>query len=207
MTDTPPSTSAPISRGKLLIGGAAAVIVAAGIVVAFVLPAEYGIDPTGIGKATGLVKIADSAGNEELERGMKRTGVLTLSEGTLPAEPGTKDHWEITLGAYESVEFKYELAQGKAMVFTWSATAPLRYDMHSHPHEGGTALTESYGIGTAQKQHGRYVAAFTGIHGWYWQNRTLEPVKLTLDTTGAVEHSTVFDSAGEHARPLSAAAN
>lgn len=206
MTDQTPSTAPSSSKKKLLIGGAGALVVAAGIFVAFVLPAEFGIDPTGIGKATGLVQIADSAGNAELERGMKRSGVLTLSDDAPTPEPGTTDSWEIELGPYESVEFKYEIAQGKAMAFTWKASAPLRYDMHSHPFDGGPDLTESYGIGTAQTQHGRYVAPFTGIHGWYWQNRTLDTVKLTLNTTGAVEHSTVFDSAGEHARPLSASA-
>ncbi len=205
MTEQPPSTASSSStKKKLLIGGAGALVVAAGIFVAFVLPAEFGIDPTGIGKATGLVQIADSAGNAELERGMKRSGVLTLSDSAPAPEPGTTDRWEIDLGPYESVEFKYEIAQGKAMTFTWEASAPLRYDMHSHPFDGGTDITESYGIGTAQTQHGRYVAPFTGIHGWYWQNRTLDTVKLVLNATGAVEHSTVFDSAGEHARPLSA---
>ncbi len=188
-----------------MLGGAGALVLVAGIVVAFVLPAEFGIDPTGIGKATGLIQIADSGSNAELERGRKRTGVLTLSDSALAPEPGTSDRWEIELGPYEAIEFKYEIAQGKAMVFTWQASAPLRYDLHAHPFEGGTDLTESYGVGTAQTQHGRYVAPFTGIHGWYWQNRTLDKVKLTLDATGAVEDSTVFDAAGEHARPLSAA--
>ncbi len=75
--------------------------------------------------------------------------------------------------------------------------------MHAHPFQGGTALTESYGVGTAPQMQGRYVAAFTGIHGWYWQNRSMAPVKLTLDASGAITESTVFDSTGEHKRPLS----
>ena len=201
MTDV--QKPAPVSKKKLLIGGAAALVIAAGVVVCVVLPAEYGIDPTGVGAATGLVKIASPDTSAELVRGMKRTGVLTLGDTALPAEAGKSDTWEIQLAPYESVEFKYTIEQGKPMAFTWSATAPLRYDMHSHPFDGGTDLTESYGIGTAQTMHGRYVAAFTGIHGWYWQNRTLEPVKLTLNASGGITESTIFDSTGEHKRPLS----
>ncbi|MBO9670258.1 MAG: hypothetical protein J7485_07065 [Sphingobium sp.] len=203
MTDESPNSPAPapLSKKKLLIGGAAAVIVAVGITVCFVLPAQYGIDPTGVGAATGLIQIADAANSPELARGAKRSGVLTLGESA--AEPGKTDRWEVELGPYEAIEFKYTLEEGKAMTFKWSATAPLRYDMHAHPFQGGTALTESYGVGTAQTMQGRYVAAFTGIHGWYWQNRTMDRVKLTLEASGAITESTTFDSLGEHKRPLS----
>jgi hypothetical protein len=201
MTDAPAPAPAPLSKKKLLIGGAAAVIIAAGITVCFVLPAQFGIDPTGVGAATGLIQIADAANSPELARGAKRTGVLTPGESA--AEPGKTDHWEIELGPYEATEFKYTLEEGKAMTFKWSASGPLRYDMHAHPFKGGTALTESYAVGTAPEMKGRYVAAFTGIHGWYWQNRSMEPVKLTLDASGAITESTTFDSTGEHKRPLS----
>lgn len=200
MTDTPP-TPKPLSKKALLIGGAVAIVAAAGITVCFVLPAQFGIDPTGVGAATGLIAIADAANTPELQRGAKRTGVLTLGETA--AEPGAKDHWEIELGPYEATEFKYTIAQGKPMVFAWKASGPLRYDMHAHPFQGGTALTESYSVGTAPELKGRYVAAFSGIHGWYWQNRSMEPVKLVLDASGAITDSTTFDSLGEHKRPLS----
>lgn len=73
---------------------------------------------------------------------------------------------------------------------------------HSHPFVGGTALTESYGVGTAARMRGRYVAAFDGIHGWYWQNRTLEHVTLRLDASGAFTESMIFDSTGERKRPI-----
>lgn len=201
---TEPS-SKPSNR-KLLIGGGVAVVAAAAIAVCFVLPAEFGIDPTGVGKALGLTQIAEPV-NEELERGRKRIGVLTLSETPLAQLPGARDRYEITLPPYQSIEMKYEIAQGQAIVFDWRATAPVHVDMHAHPFEGGTALTESYTIEDAiAGQRGRYVAAFTGIHGWYWQNRTLDDVTVTVDASGAILSSRTFDSAGEHPRELAPAA-
>ncbi len=199
MTDTS-QKPAPLSKKTLLIGGAAALVAAAAIGICFVLPAQFGIDPTGVGAATGLIEIDNAANSPELQRGAKRKGVLTLGESA--PEPGKTDHWEIELGPYEATEFKYTLAAGKAMTFKWSASTPVHYDMHAHPFEGGTALTESYGVGDATEMQGRYVAAFTGIHGWYWQNRTLSPIKLILDASGAITESTIFDSTGEHKRPL-----
>lgn len=189
------------SRRALWIGAAAALAAGGAILVMFVLPAEYGIDPTGVGKATGLIKIAEPD-NIYLERGLKRKGVFTPSDTPPPPEPGAKDHWEFVLAPYEGIELKYVIAEGKPISFFWSATGPLNYDMHAHPFKGGTDLTESYSIEKRDHLGGRYVAAFTGIHGWYWQNRGTQTVRLTLDASGGMTASKIFDPAGEHDRAL-----
>ena len=59
MPDTPPPIHQP-SSGQLLRATVLAVIVASALLVAIVLPAEYGLDPTGIGRATGLFRPAAS---------------------------------------------------------------------------------------------------------------------------------------------------
>ena len=201
MTQTPPP---PPTRRNLLIGSAIAGLGLTAIAVLVVLPAEFGIDPTGFGKASGLIKIAqpDSNTSPELERGARRSGVLTLTEEAPEPEPGRTDRWTYELAPYESVEFKYTVPEGGKVAFHWQASAPLHYDMHAHPFDGGTALTESYGIADAADMKGRYVAAFTGIHGWYWQNRSFETVRLTLDASGAFTASTIFEDGGESERPL-----
>lgn len=199
---TETSMPAPPSRKKLIIGGVIATIAAAGIAVAFVLPAEFGIDPTGIGQMTGLTSISNPTTSPELARGAQRKGVLTLLDQVPAVEPGNRDRWQFELGGYESIEFKYTIPEGERMTFSWQSSQPLHYDMHAHPFEGGVDLTESYRLGDATTLHGRYVAPFTGIHGWYWQNRSLKPVKLILEASGGFSTSTIFDSAGEHARPL-----
>ena len=230
MIDTvSPTPSAP-SRKKLLIGSAAALGIAAIALVVFVLPAEYGIDPTGAGRALGLTELA--GGEEEniyLERGRARTNVLfpleaaaapdeatlreTLAGADIALRPGGQirtDRFEFTLLPYESIELKYDLAEGAPMIFAWKASAPVHVDMHSHPFEGGEELTESFVIeDTLPSQTAVYVAPFDGIHGWYWQNRTLDEVTLTLDAAGQITGSRTFSPAGEQPRPLAdeAAAN
>ena len=192
MTDPTVSAPPPPSRNKLLIGSVAALAVAGVAVVGFVLPAEYGIDPLGIGKALGLTKLSEPGPNEEQIRGSKRVGVLALSEQPPTPEAWT-DRWQITLRPYEAIELKYTLAEKAALDFSWSATAPLYYDMHSHPFEGGDALTETYSLDTRDAMHGRYVAQFTGLHGWYWQNRTMSDVTLTVEAAGPIDGSTLFE--------------
>ena len=203
MTET-----APRSKKPLLIGGVALVAIAAGAVL-FVLPAETGWDPTGVGKALGLVEIADPV-NEEQQRGtarMERETVLELSDAAPAAQPGASDVWEYELPPFEGIEFKYTVPQGGKVAFHWQASGPLHYDMHAHPFDGGTEMTESYSVSEAQAMQGTYTAPFTGIHGWYWQNRSLDTVTLRLEASGAMTTSTIFTSAGELDRPLEGVEN
>lgn len=197
------STAARPSRRNLIIGTGAALVAGAAIVVLFILPAETGIDPTGAGEATGLSKIANPDASLFLERGMKRKGVFTAGDIPLESAPGARDHWEFKLHPYESIELKYVIEKGKPIAFRWSASAPLKYDMHAHPFEGGEAQTESYSIAKADRLAGRYVAPFAGIHGWHWQNRGLETVQLKLDASGDMTGSLLIDGGGEHERKLS----
>ena len=188
------------SRRKPLIWGGVALLAAAAIVVVFVLPAEFGKDPTGLGRALGLDVLSTEGMNEEQIRGSKRTGVLAELPGGTVANP--QDRYTIELAPFESTEFKYTLAEGEQMRFAWTASGPVDYDMHAHPFEGGEELTESYAITKSPSQSGVYTAQFTGIHGWYWQNRTMDNVTLTLDAAGAMSGSTIFDQFGDHPREL-----
>ncbi len=199
--------SARSNRKPLLIGGAV-VAVAAGVVM-FVLPAETGWDPTGVGAATGLVKIAEPD-NPALERGLARMEtqeVLLLSDTAPAAEPGATDVWEHEIAPYDSIEFKYTIPQGARVAFRWEASGPLDYDMHGHPFDGGTDLTESFSISEAQVMQGVFIAPYTGIHGWFWQNRTLDNVTLRLEASGGMTTSTIFSSAGDIDRPLTGVEN
>jgi hypothetical protein len=217
-----PPIALPTGR-QIVKGSAVAAAVAVLAMVFFVLPAELGIDLTGFGEKTGLTGLARSGSgtNIYLERGLKRKNVLfpldaaaKPDEATLRATLAAKsiaiparakfvsDHWEYELLPYDSIEMKYKLAQGQPMIFAWHAPVPVHYDMHSVPDQGGNPATESFAISDAPSQTGVYVAPFTGIHGWFWQNQTLNNVTVTIDATGAFAGAVIFDQAGEHARQL-----
>jgi hypothetical protein len=200
---SPPARS---GRNKLWLFGGLAVSAAA-LVVLFVLPAETGWDPLGTGAATGLDEIANPD-NPELERGMARMEeqeVLALSEAAPEPAAGVADAWEYELAPYESIEFKYTLPEGRSMSFRWEATGPLNYDMHAHPFEGGTELTESYGIDEASAMQGTYTPAFTGEHGWYWDNRSTDTVTLRLTANGPMTTSTIYGGGSAQERPIAGA--
>jgi hypothetical protein len=190
------------SRRTLLLGTGLAVVVGAAVIVLFVLPAETGIDITGFGQSSGVSKMANPQADEALKRGMQHPGALIVSNGPPAPEPGLQDRFTYELAPYEEIELKYVLDQGAPITFSWKADGSLNYDMHAHPFEGGEALTESYAVSRADRQEGRYIASFAGIHGWHWQNRTLSTVRITLDTSGKIKGSKLFGPHGEQDRPL-----
>jgi len=219
-SDTTPPVALPTTR-QVIVGGLIAVAVAAVALVFFVLPAEAGIDLTGFGEKTGLTGLAGEASgvNVYLQRGLKRKN--TLFPLAQDAKPDAKtlratlaplgiavpaklqtDHWSYTLQPYDNIEMKYLLQQGQPMVFAWHASAPVHVDMHSVPDKGGNPATESFVITDAASQTAVYVAPFTGIHGWFWQNQSLEPVTVDIEATGGFTGAVTFDPAGEHPRAL-----
>jgi hypothetical protein len=226
MTQTQPTTPVTLpSARQIAIGSAVAIGVAAVAMVFFILPAELGVDLTGFGEKTGLTGLAQKgpAANIYLERGLKRKNVLfpldaaarpdeaslraTLAAKGITAPADTRfssDHWEYELLPYAGIEMKYRLAQGEPMIFTWRAAVPHQNDMHSVPDQVDDAATESFAIADAPSQTAVYVAPFSGIHGWYWQNQTLDPVTVSVDATGAFTGAVIFDQAGEHPRELAA---
>ena len=57
-TDTPKRADLP-SKGKLIRSTIIAAIAAATLLLTAILPAEYGIDPTGIARVLGLTEMGD----------------------------------------------------------------------------------------------------------------------------------------------------
>lgn len=165
----------------------AALISAALALVLFVLPAEFDTDPTGVGELLGI-------------KGMAGYSVGALS---LQQEPYVQDVREFELGPFESIEYKYALAAGQSLVFAWQAQtlggelSEVVYDFHSE--EAGTDPEDavSFDIGRNSESQGSFVAPFTGIHGWYWENRGSELVTVRLSSSGFYNTAKVYSAAGE----------
>ena len=179
-----PVTVAPAaSRGSIIKASIAALLAAIVIVVAFVLPAEYAIDPLGTGRALGLTRLAEA----EAAPAIGPTGVL------LPQNESHKtDVAEFTLQPKQTVEYKYRLDKDAAMVFSWSATAPVIFDFHTEPEGTASSASQSFLKGEATEGRGSYVAPYNGIHGWYWENTGTAPVTITLRSSGFYYAATEF---------------
>jgi hypothetical protein len=167
-------------------------LVVAGIVLATtVLPAEYGIDPLGTGKALGLTEIS-AGGPTVIVREAAAGGPIAQQAG------GYKiDAIEFSLIPGGSVEYKYRLEKGAPMLYSWVADAPIEFDMHTEPDGKGAEGSDSFEAGTAPSKNGSYTAPYAGIHGWYWHNTTDKLVSIKLTTAGFYSVAKMFDETGK----------
>jgi hypothetical protein len=119
-----------------------------------------------------------------------------------PPTPGALKHHpaafradtvEFTLQPNEGMEYKYRLARDAAFLFSWAASAPVHYELHSVPDGAPSDFAETFDKQDERPgASGSYLAPFTGIHGWYWQNRTERPVTLKLTASGFFTESQEF---------------
>lgn len=177
------------SRRRLLTTTLVAVAVAVVILTTIVLPAEYGVDPTRVGRLLGLTSMGQA----------KSVAASSGAAGVAPAEGDTSvmhDHkrkWfsgrvEIEVVGREELEYKAALAKGEPLLYEWTVSGgPLYFEFHGEPTEGEwpEGFYQSYQIGEASEaEAGSFVAPFTGNHGWYWRNESNNTVTITLQAAG-----------------------
>tara|TARA_R110002167_G_scaffold108191_1_gene276336 strand:- start:1308 stop:1967 length:660 start_codon:yes stop_codon:yes gene_type:complete len=208
-TNQPADVQLP-SSFQLLKSTAIAAVVAMLLLLVIVMPAEYGIDPTGVGSVTGLKRMGEIKVLLAEEAAQDEEALLNAINGTAPTPPAEvvqivspsstvvaeiaepplangerSDEMQVTLAPDAATEVKVTLAKGKSVQFSWESNGgAVNFDTH-----GDSAALEinyfSYDKGTEQSQSGTVEAAFDGHHGWYWRNRTDTAVTITLRTTGA----------------------
>lgn len=153
---------------RIVVASLGAAAFAAVALFGAVLPAEFGYDPLGAGRVLGLT-------------GLSRDATAVLA----PRENGfATDERRWVLSPFESFEYKYRLEEGDAMLYDWGASAPLLHELHGEPDGAAPGYAESFQRARGQRAAGAYVAPFSGIHGWFWENRGEADVVLTLRSAG-----------------------
>jgi hypothetical protein len=183
-----PQTAPAPSLATLAKTTAIALVVAGIVLITIVLPAEYGIDPLGTGERMGLTAIANPPVTVLEMPDAQGAALAPRVNGAIGAYPREfkLDTFEVELGPYDYLEYKYTMEKGASMVYTWTATAGVHHDMHGeHPAEGGgEPVAESFDKTDRKQAHGTFTAPFTGIHGWFWENPVNETIKIRLTTAG-----------------------
>lgn len=85
------------------------------------------------------------------------------------------------------IEYKAIMAQGDAIVFSWTSDGTLYTDFHGHDKAFGDDFFVRYEETEGREQSGMIVAAFSGEHGWYWINASDGPATVSLRIAGFFE--------------------
>lgn len=208
-SDIPTRAELPTTK-QLLRSTVIAIVSAVAILVTVVLPAEYNIDPTGIGRVLGLAEMGeikqqlaeeaerDRSMDEQQQEGQPSaapapgqqssllgeilSGFFISSAHAQEAPAARTDTTTITLKPGEGTEVKLSMMKGAKVKFTWAVEGGVvNFDMHGDG--GGEEI--SYEKGRAVPgADGVLEASFDGKHGWFWRNRGKADVTVTLKTEG-----------------------
>lgn len=168
-----------------MIASISAFAVSVLVLLAFILPAEFGQDPLGTGGLLGLTALSRDANPFEEQ-----------------VEVHREDYVEFELGPFQSVEYKYLMDQDAPLVFSWLADGEVYYDMHAETVGMEEEEVQSYEQGIGSQRMGSLHAPFTGIHGWFWENRTAQRITVRLHSAGFYQTSTVFRDGGDFERVI-----
>ena len=196
----PSSVELP-STGKLVRSTVFAVLAAVVLLLIAVLPAEYGIDPTGLGKALGLTRMgeikvslaqeADAAPVRDADTGSGQPVSSPEAKAAVPEPEPVKlnttllsHEMEVHLAPNEGTEIKVTMAKGRKVGYEWWTNGDrANFDVHGDSEELDINY-HNYSKGSAERSKGVIEAAFDGNHGWFWRNRTSEAITVTLQTSG-----------------------
>lgn len=193
--DMPTRAELPSSR-QLIRSTIIAIAVAVTLLVMVVLPAEYAIDPTGIGGMLGLTKMGEikqQLAREEntdetlTENSVSDTQASTEAETKVVSAPPQSETWRdemsATLAPGEAAEIKLVMKKGETAFYAWEVDqGHLNSDLHTDDVEG---KAYSYQKGRAEtSQSSKFTAVSDGAHGWYWRNRSDVEVTVTVRARG-----------------------
>jgi hypothetical protein len=151
----------------------------------FVLPAEYGTDPTGVGELLGLKKMGEI--KTRLKQDFLKENIGAKDELMVESETGkeNQDIMEFVIAPDEAIEIKLEMKKGSIAKYNWTTkNGGLNYNLHGDGHKG-SQKSISYKKGRMMSSDsGEFKSEFDGYHGWFWRNRNNESVTVTLETIG-----------------------
>lgn len=190
---TPPQDIRPVElnvKGRtlaLITGGGA--LAGALVVLGAIMPAEFNVDPLGLGKLTGISRLWAPE-----EQAFGGGGALTSSSET----PKASHIVEIPLGAADwkeaAIEYKVAMKPGQSIFYRWTATnldgspatVPIEMDQHGHnlPPEGQPQTVIDYRKARLLADQGSLTAPIDGIFGWYFRNHSPDPMIIRLEIEG-----------------------
>jgi len=209
-SDIPSRAELPSTR-QLVRSTIVAAVSAVVLLYIVVLPSEYGIDPTGIGRALGLTEMGeiklrlakeaeeDAAATKASHSQPTDSVAASQSPTATPAasaqsvsqpapsadsagDPAWRDEMTFTLTPGQGTEIKLRMKEGEKALFSWTVQGGVvNFDTHGDAPGRSISYEKGRSVGSDE---GELVAAFTGNHGWFWRNRGQADVTMVLKTGG-----------------------
>lgn len=190
-----------IGKDKLARNTVVAIVIAIILLIIVVLPAEYDIDPTGMGAVLGIKGLSSQA---EVDTILPETGDTAITEAnplhTNFDPPLQFVEVDLILEPYGQGEFKLKMPENARLSYSWDSGTDLVYaDLHGHTLITGEAGEEEEIVvrywetqeGTSES--GEFGTPFKGDHGWYFLNLETRPISIKVSISGTFDSHEYID--------------
>ena len=166
-----------------------------------VLPARYGIDPTGFGKKLGINGLAQTI-HKETDTGkaavLQAQEVIT-SPAAIPATqtntdvmeqtdtmPETRqDVFNLTVPAKQNLAFRFSMVRDYELEYHWVTEGkPIYCELHGQKQSAKDNELKVFGKLKESKAKGFFIAPFNGNFSLKWENKSGEAVTVRLTMKG-----------------------
>jgi len=189
-----------IPKHKLIKNTGIAAFTAIVLLVTIVLPAEYDIDPTGVGSVLGIRGLSHQAVVEGVNSEIGENAIAAASLLHINHQPPLKFvDVDLILEPYGQGEFKLKMQANAQLSYLWHSGSDLVYaDLHGHTlvlgDEGEQEIVVRYletqeGMG----ESGQFETPFGGDHGWYFLNLETRPINIRVQISGNFDSHEYID--------------
>lgn len=193
-----------LNKMQLLKSLIIALLIGAIVLVAAVLPAEYGLDPLGTGKFFGFVKLYQGNNETDSSLNFKKIKMEKLGSPSSVPKPSEasalppehqylerKDTIKVLVPTEKGIEYKFKSLKYGSIKYEWATDKGIVYiDFHGEVKQEDppkNVFYESYTLAYSNNMAGTLTAPFEGKHGWYFRNETKEDITVTIRLSGQYE--------------------
>lgn len=178
----------------LLALGMGTAIITTLLLLSYVLPVYYRIDPTGLGAKLGLIEPTTQAvGNNQ--RAIQQNAAAAVNQN-IAATPAVvpqvddplsvrEDTVELTIPARQSLDYRLAMERDYDLDYQWKTNSGLVDTELRGEAKAGKVPSKIFStLKHTQAGKGFFIIPFNGQFGWHWQNKTDETVTIRLYTKG-----------------------
>jgi len=189
-----------VPKDKLIRNTGIAALIAIVLLLTIILPAEYDIDPTGVGSVLGIRGLSHQAAVENVNAEIEERAMAAASPLHINHQPPLKFvHVDLVLEPYGQGEFKLKMQANAQLSYLWHSGSDLVYaDLHGHTlvlgDEGEQEIVVRYletQEGTGES--GQFDTPFGGDHGWYFLNLETRPINIRVQISGNFDSHEYID--------------
>jgi hypothetical protein len=179
-----------------LVSSIVASILTVALLLAWILPSAYGLDPMGWGAKLGIAPHQAQAeantapiGTQPLQAAAQVASQAALATATQADDPLAvrEDTVQLIIPAQQSLDYRLAMERDYELDYQWTANDKTVYTELRGETKDGKIPGKIFAKLTSTSGKGFFIIPFNGQFGWHWQNKTNLPITIRLHTKGTYQ--------------------